>query len=147
MGASKRRCVERRPTQASNAAVGSFGRRSAELQHGGGSGAWDHYAALHLAHDGGWAEHNPSRIAQFFGQLGHRHGGTQIDTTLTAAGNKLEGTQTLPLSFLDNPRQAYTWPDATDNRLVLNVHASLVDHARTLRIALRHPRRPQLPNA
>ncbi len=34
-----------------------------------------------------------------------------------SADNHLEGTQALPVSMLDNPRQAYTWPDTTDNRL------------------------------
>ena len=29
----------------------------------------------------------------------------------------LSGTQALPLSMLGNPRQPYTWPDTTDNRL------------------------------
>jgi hypothetical protein len=33
------------------------------------------------------------------------------------ADNHLFGTQALPLSMLDNPRQAYTWPDGTHNRL------------------------------
>src|SRR4029450_3629429 len=43
----------------------------------------------------------------------------------TLADNKLTGTQALPLSMLDNPRQPYTWPDETENRLVgLNLRAS-----------------------
>ena len=36
----------------------------------------------------------------------------------TLADNYLEGTQALPVSMLGNPRQAYTWPDSTENRLV-----------------------------
>jgi outer membrane receptor protein involved in Fe transport len=99
--------------------AGSFRRGSVELEHGGHSGAWDHYVALHFGRDGGWAEHNPSRIAQVFGKLGWRDAATELDVTLTGASNRLEGTQTLPLSFLDDPRQAYTWPDATDNRLLM----------------------------
>jgi hypothetical protein len=30
----------------------------------------------------------------------------------------VQGTQTLPLSFLGDPKQAYTYPDANDNKLV-----------------------------
>jgi outer membrane receptor protein involved in Fe transport len=45
--------------------------------------------------------------------------------TFTAANNRLEGTQTLPRSFLDDIRQAYTFPDRTTNRLAfLTVKAS-----------------------
>src|SRR5439155_548732 len=39
--------------------------------------------------------------------------------------NSMQGTQTLPLSMLQQPRQAYTWPDRTDNDLAfLTVRAS-----------------------
>ncbi len=42
---------------------------------------------------------------------------TTSTSRLTLADNHLEGTQALPVSMLGNPKQAYTWPDTTDNRL------------------------------
>jgi outer membrane receptor protein involved in Fe transport len=99
---------------------GSFGRRTLELEQGGvADGGWDYYLAGHAAHERGWAEHNPSRIAQFFGKLGRRGADGETELSLLLADNHLEGSQTLPLSFLDTPRQAYTWPDANHNRAAM----------------------------
>ena len=39
----------------------------------------------------GWAEHNPSRIAQFFGKVGYETERDNLDVSLTAADNRLEG--------------------------------------------------------
>src|SRR5262249_10125245 len=39
------------------------------------------------------------------------------DLSFTGADNRLQGTQTLPLSFLDDIKQAYTFPDENRNRL------------------------------
>jgi outer membrane receptor protein involved in Fe transport len=99
---------------------GSFGRRTLELEQGGvAEGGWDYYLAGHAAHERGWAEHNPSRIAQVFGKLGRRGADGETELSLLLADNRLEGSQTLPLSFLDTPRQAYTWPDANHNRVAM----------------------------
>src|SRR4029078_9431859 len=67
--------------------------------------------------DDGWAEHNPSRVKQFFGKVGYQDDKTDIDLTLTLAAHTLRGTPTLPLSFLETPRQAYTFPDENVNKL------------------------------
>jgi iron complex outermembrane recepter protein len=98
---------------------GSSGRRTLQAEHGGASGPWDWFATGNVSRDRGWAEHNPSRVAQFFGKLGYRAATDNIDISLTAADNRLEGTQTLPVSFLDHRRQAYTYPDANINRLAM----------------------------
>jgi len=49
--------------------------------------------------------------------VGYQDEKTDVDVTLTLADNKLQGTQTLPLSFLGNDKQAYTFPDENVNRL------------------------------
>lgn len=95
---------------------GSFGRRAIQLEQGGKNGNWDYFLTGNLLRERGWAEHNPSRLAQFFGKLGYQTGDTDLDLSLTMADNTLEGTQTLPLSF-SNTRQAYTYPDRNANRL------------------------------
>ncbi|MEO8136937.1 MAG: TonB-dependent receptor, partial [Betaproteobacteria bacterium] len=106
------------PGTAVEAAAGSFGRRAVEFEHGGQRGKLDYFATGNVADDRGWAEHNPSRIRQFFGKVGFQDARVDLDLSLTLADNTLQGTQTLPSSFLDTRRQAYTYPDTNRNRLV-----------------------------
>ena len=98
---------------------GSFGRRTLQVEHGGSSGAWDWFLTGNVSRERGWAEHNPSRVRQFFGKLGWQDEHNDLDLSLTAADNRLEGTQTLPVSFFDDLRQAYTYPDTNINRLAM----------------------------
>ena len=96
---------------------GSFGRRSAQAQWGGSRGPLDYFFTGEFFDDNGWAQHNPSRVQQFFGKVGWQDEETDLDVSFTAADNHLQGTQTLPLSFLSDIRQAYTFPDLNTNRL------------------------------
>ncbi len=98
---------------------GSFGRRTLELEHGGSAGNWDWFATANLSNEDGWAEHNPSRVRQFFAKVGYQTDDTDFDVSLSGADNRLEGTQTLPRSFLDKPREAYTFPDVNFNRMTM----------------------------
>ncbi|HXZ59881.1 MAG TPA: TonB-dependent receptor [Steroidobacteraceae bacterium] len=98
---------------------GSFGRRTAEFEWGGAHGPLDAFVTGNYFHDDGWADHNPSEVKQLFAKAGWQDAKTDVDLALTAADTALEGTQTLPLSFLSDERQAYTWPDTTANRLAL----------------------------
>ncbi|HEY3784315.1 MAG TPA: TonB-dependent receptor [Steroidobacteraceae bacterium] len=96
---------------------GSFGRRTAQAQWGGVAGSLDYFATGEFFDDHGWAQHNPSRVEQFFGKVGWQNEKTDLDLSFTGANNRLEGTQTLPLSFLDDIRQGYTFPDLNTNKL------------------------------
>ena len=96
---------------------GSFGTRTGEFEYGGASDRLDWFVTGNFSDDDGWADHNPSRIRQLFGKVGFQDDKTDLDVTLTLADNKLQGTQTLPLSFLSNVEQAYTFPDENDNKL------------------------------
>lgn len=107
------------PGGALEATGGSYGRRSVELEWGGSRGPLDAFVTAGYFNDDGWADHNPSEVKQFFGKLGWQDARTDVDLALTAANNSLQGTQTIPLSFLSDDRQAYTWPDTTGNRLAL----------------------------
>ena len=98
---------------------GSFGRKSLQYEQGGEAGPWDWFSTANVSKERGWAEHNPSRVAQFYGKAGYQQGGTAFDVSVTAANNRLEGTQTLPTSFLDHRRQAYTYPDLNENQAVM----------------------------
>ncbi|WP_322049485.1 TonB-dependent receptor [Paraburkholderia sp. J67] len=95
---------------------GSWGRKTAQIEQGGTLGPHlDYYANANVSNDNGWADHDASRIRQGFGKLRY----TDDDTTLSLSGggadNSLNGSQTIPRSFLDNPRQAYTFPDLNRN--------------------------------
>src|SRR5206468_4011285 len=96
---------------------GSFRRKDALFEYGGKSDRIDYYATGHFEGDAGWADHNPSRVKQFFGKVGYQDDVTDFDVSTTLADNTLQGTQTLPLSMLGNPKQAYTYPDINQNRL------------------------------
>lgn len=98
---------------------GSFGRRTAQFELGGTQGNFDYFVTGNYFGDNGWADHNPSRVRQVFGKVGWQDAKTDVDLSLTTADNRLEGTQTLPLSFFDNIRQAYTFPDTNINKLAL----------------------------
>ena len=94
---------------------GSFGRRALGAEAGGKSGPWDWFVTGNAVHDGGWAEHNGSRVRQWFAKVGWQDERNDFDLSVGGADNRLSGTQTLPTSFADI-REAYTYPDDNANR-------------------------------
>lgn len=96
---------------------GSFGRRSLEAETGGHGRRADYFAAARALDEDGWREHSRSGLRQAFVKGGWQDSRTDLDVSLTAAENTLEGTQALPQSMFDSPRQAYTWPDRMQNQL------------------------------
>jgi len=96
---------------------GSFGRKTAQAQWGGVAGSLDYFVTGEFFDDRGWADHNPSRVRQLFSKVGWQNAKTDLDLSLTLDDNRLEGTQTLPRSFLGDIEQAYTFPDVSTNRL------------------------------
>ena len=105
------------PGAAVEAYGGSFGRQGAQFELGGKRDDFDYFLTANAVADHGWAEHNPSRVHQFFGKLGWQDERSDLDISLTAADNTLQGTQTLPVSWFDDIRKAYTWPDINKNQL------------------------------
>ena len=113
------------PGSSASVGGGSFGRHSLEAETGGHGERADYFAAMRAFDDGGWREHSQSRQRQAFVKCGWQDARTDLDVSLSAADNTMQGTQALPQSMLDNPRQAYTWPDSTENQLsFLTVRAS-----------------------
>jgi iron complex outermembrane recepter protein len=96
---------------------GSFGRGALSFETGGVRESVDWYATGNFVSDHGWRDHSASRVRQLFGKLGWQGDETAVFTSIALADNVLDGTQTLPISMLSAPQQAYTWPDSTDNRL------------------------------
>src|SRR5262249_25588421 len=84
---------------------------------GGSSGSLDYFLTGNLYDDDGWAQHNPSKIRQYFGKIGWQTERSDLDLSFTGADNTMQGTQTLPLSiFADDIPQAYACPDQTHNK-------------------------------
>jgi iron complex outermembrane recepter protein len=109
------------PGAALEVSGGSFGRRTLEFEYGRAREDFDAFATANLSDEDGYALHNASRVRQFFGKLGFQDERSDLDVSLTLADNTLNGVQTLPLSFLDRPREPYTYPDVNENRLAFVV--------------------------
>ncbi|MEO9137367.1 MAG: TonB-dependent receptor [Casimicrobiaceae bacterium] len=109
------------PGTSVEASGGSFGRRTLNFEYGAATGDIDAFATGNFSDEDGWALHNASRVRQFFGKLGWQDDRSDLDVSVTLADNALHGAQTLPLSFLDRPRESYTYPDVNENRLAFIV--------------------------
>ncbi len=96
---------------------GSWGRKTAEVTSGGHGDVLEYLAAGRVSNDDGWAEHNPSHLRQLFTKVGYQPGDTDIDLSLTYADNYAQGNQNIPLSFFNDPRQIYSYPDWQQNKL------------------------------
>jgi iron complex outermembrane receptor protein len=105
------------PGIGASASAGSFGRTEVAAEAGGNDGTFGLFVAAEGIHDDGYRDHSSTRIQRFYGRADAHAGPDRFNVALTLADNHLEGTQALPVSMLVNPRQAYTWPDTTDNRL------------------------------
>ena len=107
------------PGQSARLVAGAFGRTGLEFEGGGHGKNADWFIAGNSLDEDGWRDHSPSAIRQLFAKTGWQDDRTDIDLTLALADNRLQGTQALPVSMLDNPRQPYTWPDRTDNDMTM----------------------------
>lgn len=105
------------PGAAAQASTGSFGRTAAQAEWGGHGQHAGGFVTANAYHDDGWAEHNQSEVRQLFGKTGWQDDASDLDLSFTGADNSFFGNQALPRSMLDDPRQAYTWPDRTINQL------------------------------
>ncbi|MGB9150924.1 MAG: TonB-dependent receptor [Burkholderiales bacterium] len=104
---------------------GSFGRKAFEFDAGGRSDKLDYFVTGNFFDERGWREHSTSSVKQLFGKFGYEDEDTDFDLSLNFADNTLEGVQALPVSMLGIPKQAYTWPDRTNNKLAtINLKAS-----------------------
>nr|WP_318289697.1 TonB-dependent receptor [Paraburkholderia sp. BL8N3] len=98
--------------------AGSWGRKTAQVEQGGTIGSnLDYYFTANVTNDNGWADHNSSRLRQAFGKLRYTDADTTISLSMGGADNTLNGSQTIPSSFLDNRKQAYTYPDTNQNQV------------------------------
>ena len=97
--------------------AGSFGRTSVAADVGGNNGTLAGFMAVEGIDENGWRDHASTRIRRMYARGDAHLAQDDFNLSLTLADNYLEGTQALPVSMLVNPKQAYTWPDTTENRL------------------------------
>jgi iron complex outermembrane receptor protein len=113
------------PGAAVNVEAGAWGRRSVEFEAGNHGDNADIFVAGTSFEERGWRDFSPSRVNQLFAKTGWQDENSDLDVSFIAARTALQGTQSLPRSMLDNPRQAYTWPDITHNELAfVNIQGS-----------------------
>ncbi len=113
------------PGAAVSLSGGSWGRKGAQVEYGTHGETTDLFIAGNFLEEDGWREHSPSRLKTLFAKAGFERADTDFDVSLSLADNKLEGTQALPLGWLDTREQAYTWPDRNQNQVAfLNARAS-----------------------
>lgn len=121
---------------------GSWGRKALEAEYGGHKGEWDWFVAGNAFKEDGWRDHSPSDVRQLFAKFGHETAENDFDVSLLLADNDLQGTQALPVSWLNTREQAYTWPDRNQNQVQsLNARGSMFLSAEQLiagNIYLRH---------
>ena len=100
---------------------GSWGRRAFEFEAGGEDKEknLDYFLAGNVFKEDGWRDHSSSEVNQIFGKVGWQNDTSDLDLSVALADNTIEGTQSLPLSMLSNPEQAYTWPDSIENKLAM----------------------------
>ncbi|MBK7927408.1 MAG: TonB-dependent receptor [Bryobacterales bacterium] len=97
---------------------GSFGRKMADLEHGGSHANGLHWhGASTLLFEDGWRESSPSAMRQFSGKLGWQRDRTALGLTLSYANNGLIGNGLQEFRLLERDRSSvYTKPDQTANR-------------------------------
>ena len=96
---------------------GSWNRRTVNAETGGHGETVDYFIATSFMDDNGWAEHNPTLVKQLFAKTGFQNDKTDIDLSYTYANNLFRGNQAIPLSFMNDLAQSYTWPDIEHNAL------------------------------
>lgn len=97
---------------------GSFGRKAAEVEHGGFIlPSLNYYVAANLFFEDGWRAASPSNIRQFFGKLNWQGARTDLGFSVAYANNSLIGNGLGEQRFLlRDYRSIYTKPDITSNR-------------------------------
>jgi len=108
------------PGLAAQAYGGSFGRAAADIEFGGARDRLGYFVTGNAFYERGWRDNSSSQIRQGFGKLSFRDRDASVDFSLTGADNTLNGSQAIPLSFLQqNREQSYTFPDTFNNQVVM----------------------------
>lgn len=109
---------QRNPGNTLTLSGGSFGRKAAELEHGGSnSKGLNWFLAANLLFEDGWRQYSPSDVRQFFGKVGWQNSDTALGLTIGYANNALIGNGLQDSRLLaQDYKSIYTNPDKTANR-------------------------------
>jgi outer membrane receptor protein involved in Fe transport len=98
-------------------AGGTYGRRMADLEHGGSIGRFNYYGATSFFFEDGWRPSSPSNVRQFMGKLGWQGRRSTLGASVIYANNQLNGNGLQEMRLLANDYSSiYTKPDVTGNR-------------------------------
>ena len=101
-------------------AAGSFERVTGTAQIGTGRGPWAVYVGATRFDETGWRPASDSGVTQAVSDLGYRDGRVDAGVTVTYADTSLNGNGPAPVELLAVDRSGvFTFPDTTENRLVL----------------------------
>jgi len=99
---------------------GSFGRLTGTSEIGTSRGPWAVYLGATRFEETGWRPASDSTVTQAVGDLGYRSNRIDSGLSITYADTHLKGNGPAPVELLAADRSAvFTFPDITDNRLVL----------------------------
>jgi iron complex outermembrane recepter protein len=100
---------------------GSWGRKAAQFEYGAEDKArgLDFFVAGNVFSEDGWLKYSSSNVRQVFSKLGWHDDRSDLDLSVALADNAMKGTQSLPLSMLGQPRNAYTYPDTITNKMAM----------------------------
>ncbi len=105
---------------------GSFGRKTADFEHGGSrANGLNWYLAGNLYFEDGWRDGSPSNVRQFFAKPGWQNSRTTLALTAAYVNNSLNGNGMQEQRLLSRDHASvYTKPDFTGNRATfLNLSA------------------------
>lgn len=98
---------------------GSLGGRQFQVETGGEikEHNLDYFVAGNFYHQDGWREATSSDVNQIFGKVRWHSDVSALELSLALADNNMNQGQTLPMSMMSNPKQAYTGPDWVKNQM------------------------------
>ena len=100
--------------------AGSFARFTGTAELGANRGPWAVYLGATRFDEAGWRPASDSGVTQAVADLGYRDGRVDAGVTVTLADTSLNGHGPAPIELLAVDRSAvFTFPDTTENRLVL----------------------------
>ncbi len=98
--------------------TGSFGRKQLQISAGNNNGVVAGFLSGNFFLEDGWRDNSPSKVNQIFGKAEWQNDRARVSFSGLYAGNKLTGNGLLPQQMVDqNPKQVYTSPDESKNKL------------------------------
>jgi iron complex outermembrane receptor protein len=110
----------RNPGYSAEMQAGSFGRFDTHADYGAAMEDVAAYAGASLFGESGFRQHSPSRALNLFGDIRQRGRRHELGVNVSFASTELYGNGPTPVQLLEVDRSAlYTFPDITDNTLVM----------------------------